>query len=90
MQRTEYKKGFLNIPSPQENGQDEAVNEMIKTILKKKLDASKGAWVDEFPHVLWAICTTSRIAMREISLSMTYGAQAMSPAEVGIPSHRYI
>ncbi|XP_022857284.1 uncharacterized protein LOC111378334 [Olea europaea var. sylvestris] len=72
------------------NGQVEAVNKTIKHTLKRKLDASKGAWVDELPHVLWAIRTTCRTATGETPFSMTYGAEAMSPVEVGVPSHRRI
>ncbi|XP_022869801.1 uncharacterized protein LOC111389152 [Olea europaea var. sylvestris] len=56
------KKDFSTPHHPQANGQVEAVNETIKDTLKMKLDTSKGAWVDELPHVLWAIRTTSRIA----------------------------
>ncbi|XP_022854960.1 uncharacterized protein LOC111376241 [Olea europaea var. sylvestris] len=56
----------------------------------KKLDASKGAWVDELPHAIWAIRTTSRIATGETPFSMTYRVEAISPVEVGVPSHRRI
>ncbi|KAJ4719042.1 Retrovirus-related Pol polyprotein from transposon opus [Melia azedarach] len=38
----------------QSNGQVEAVNKVIKDLLKKKLGSKKGAWVDELPEVLWA------------------------------------
>lgn len=47
-----------HFPSPhysQANGQVEVVNKTIKYTLKRKMDASKGAWVDELPQVLWAI-----------------------------------
>ncbi|XP_022874004.1 uncharacterized protein LOC111392843 [Olea europaea var. sylvestris] len=61
------------------------------TLYKRgKLDTSKGAWVDELPHVLWAIRTTCWIATAETPFSMTYGAEAMSPVEIGVPSHRRI
>ncbi|XP_022859445.1 uncharacterized protein LOC111380183 [Olea europaea var. sylvestris] len=43
--------------------------------------------VDELPHILWAIRTSSRTATGETPFSMTYGAEAMSPIEVGVPSH---
>lgn len=49
------KKHFSTPHHPQANGQVEAVNKIIKHVLKRKLDASKGAWVDELPQVLWAI-----------------------------------
>ncbi|XP_022856703.1 uncharacterized protein LOC111377807 [Olea europaea var. sylvestris] len=84
------KKDFSTPHHPQANGQVEAVNKTIKHTLKRKLDASKGAWVDELPHVLWAIRTTCRTATGETPFSMTYEAEAMSPVEVGVLSHRRI
>ena len=36
---------------PQENGQTEAVNKIIISGLKKRLDDVKGRWVEELPHV---------------------------------------
>ena len=37
---------------PQGNGQAEAVNKVIVSGLKKRLDDAKGKWVEELPHVL--------------------------------------
>ena len=37
---------------PQGNGQVEAVNKVIVSGLKKRLDDAKGKWVEELPHVL--------------------------------------
>ncbi|XP_022867832.1 uncharacterized protein LOC111387503 [Olea europaea var. sylvestris] len=82
------KKDFSMPHHPQANGQVEAVNKIIKHTLKRKLDTSKGAWVDEL--ALWAIRTSSRTAIGKTPFLMTYGAEAMSPVEVGVPSHRRI
>ena len=38
---------------PQGNGQTEAINKVIVNGLKKRLDDTKGKWVEELPHVLW-------------------------------------
>lgn len=46
------KKHFSTLHHPQANGQVEAVNKTIKHVLKRKLDVSKGAWVDELSQVL--------------------------------------
>ena len=43
---------------PQRNGQVEAVNKVIVSELKKRLDEVKGKWVDELPHLLWTYRTT--------------------------------
>ncbi|KAL5559099.1 hypothetical protein UlMin_035310 [Ulmus minor] len=48
------KKIFSSPAHPKSNGQVEAVNKTIKQTLKKKLEKSKGAWVDELPLVLWS------------------------------------
>ena len=37
---------------PQGNGQAEAINKVIVSGLKKKLDDVKEKWIEELPHVL--------------------------------------
>ena len=68
---------------PQENGQVEAVNKVIVSGLKKRLDDAKGKWVEELPHVLWTYRTTSRKSTGKTPFSMTYGAEAVIPLETG-------
>ena len=43
---------------PQGNGQAEAVNKVIISGFKKRLDDAKGRCVEELPHVLWTYRTT--------------------------------
>ena len=38
---------------PQGNGQAEAMNKVIVSGLKMRLDYAKGRWVEELLHVLW-------------------------------------
>ncbi|XP_022855490.1 uncharacterized protein LOC111376742 [Olea europaea var. sylvestris] len=89
MRRARHKD-FSTPHHPQANEQVEVVNKTIKHTLKRKLNTSKGAWVDELSHVLWAIRTSSRITIGKTPFSMTYGAEAMSSVEVGVPSHHRI
>ena len=49
-QRFHIHKKFSAVAHPQANGQVEAVNKVIKSILKKRLEKAGGKWVDEF---LW-------------------------------------
>ena len=56
--------------------------------LKKRLDEAKGKWVEELPHVLWAYRTTPRRSTGETPFSMTYGAEAVIPLEIGFPTLR--
>ena len=50
------KLGIINrystLAYPQMNGQAEAVNKVIVSGLKKRLEDAKGKWVEELPHVL--------------------------------------
>ena len=73
---------------PQGNGQAEAVNKVIVNGLKKRLDDTKGKWVEELPHVLWTYQTTSRRSIVETPFSMSYGAQVVIPLETGFPTLR--
>ena len=73
---------------PQGNGQGEAVNKVIVNGLKKRLDDTKGKWIEELPHVLWTYQTTPRKSTRETPFSMTYGAETVIPLENGFPMMR--
>ena len=78
-----------SIPAyPQGNGQVEAVNKVIVSGLKKRLDDAKGRWVEELPHVLWAYRTTPRRSTGETLFSMSYGAEVVIPIETGFPTLR--
>ena len=67
----------------QGNRQAKAVNKVIVSGLKKRLDDAKGKWVEELPHVLWTYRTTPRRSTGETPFSMTYGAKAVIPLETG-------
>ena len=76
-----YELGITNrystLAYPQGNGQAEAVNRVIVSELKKRLDDAKGSWVEELPHVLWVYRTTPRRSIGETPFSMTYGARLL-------------
>ena len=71
---------------PPRKWQAEAVNKVIVSGLKKRLDNAKGRWVEELPHVLWTYWTMPRRSTRETPLSMTYGAEAILPLEASFPT----
>ena len=68
---------------PQGNGQAEAINKVIVNGLKKKLDDTKGKWVEELSHVLWTYRTTPRRSKGETPFSMTFGTEAVIPLAIG-------
>lgn len=49
---------FTSVAHPQNNGQVEAVNRIIKKLLKKKLDEAKDLWAQKLSEVLCAMRTT--------------------------------
>ena len=79
---------YSTLAYPQGNGQAKAVNKVIMSGLKKRLDDAKGKWVEELTHVLWTYRTTPRRSNGETPFSMTYGAEAVIPLETGFPMLR--
>ena len=73
---------------PQRNGQAEAVNKVIVSGLKKRLDDAKGRLVEELPYVLWAYRTTSCRSTGETPFSMSYGVEAVILIETGFSTLR--
>ena len=60
---------------------------MLK-IIKTRLEGAKGIWPGEFPSVLWAYRTTARTPTRETPFRLTYGNEAVIPAEIELTSYR--
>ena len=73
---------------PQGNGQAKTINKVIVNGLKKRLDDTKGKWIEELPHVLWTYRTTPRKSTGKTPFSMTYGAEAVIPLENSFPTMR--
>lgn len=79
---------YSTLSYPQGNGQAEATNKFIVNGLKRRLNDSKGRWAKELPSMLWAYKTTPWRSIRETPFSMTYGAEAMIPVEIRLPTSR--
>lgn len=75
-------------PYLQGNGQAESSNKLIVDRIKKRLDLKKGHWADKLDGVLWSHRTTPRGATKSTHISLTYGVEAMAPAEVNVTSLR--
>ena len=82
-----YDLGITNRYStpayPQGNGHAKAINKVIVSGLKKRLDNAKGKWVEKLPHVLWTYRTTPGRSIGETLFSMTYRAKVVIPLETG-------
>ena len=72
---------YSTLAYPQGNGQAEIVNKVIVNGLKKRLDDTKGKWVDELLHILWTYRITSHRSTGETPFSMTYEAEVVIPLE---------
>ncbi|GJU68857.1 reverse transcriptase domain-containing protein [Tanacetum coccineum] len=44
-------------------------------------------WIEELPHVLWAHRTTIKLSHDDTPFSLTYGTEAVIPAEIGMPTY---
>ncbi|BFG37056.1 hypothetical protein CerSpe_233300 [Prunus speciosa] len=79
---------FASPAHPQSNGQVEAVNKIIKKLLKRQLNSAKGAWPEKLPEALWAIRTSYRTSTGETPFSLAFGSEAVVPVEIGESSYR--
>ncbi|GJU14019.1 reverse transcriptase domain-containing protein [Tanacetum coccineum] len=67
------------------------VNDSFKSWCEKlniQLARDREGWVDELPNVLWAHRTSLITSNGETPFSLTYGSEAVIPAEIGMPTHR--
>ncbi|XP_015953775.1 uncharacterized protein LOC107478141 [Arachis duranensis] len=77
-----------SVEHPQTNGQVESANRIILQGLKKKLDEAKGEWADLIPEILWSYNTSIQSATGETPFKLVYGAEALIPVEVSVPTLR--
>ena len=82
------KNSYSTLRYPQSNGQAEATNKTLITILKKRLEQAKGKWVEELPGVLWAYRTTPGRPTGNTLFALAYGMDAVIPTEIGLPTIR--
>jgi transposase InsO family protein len=76
------------VAHPQANGLVERANGSLMHGIKTRLGRAKAGWVDELPNVLWAFRTSLKTSNGETPFSLTYGSEAVIPAEIGMPTHR--
>ncbi|XP_076891522.1 uncharacterized protein LOC143542952 [Bidens hawaiensis] len=80
------KQKFTSVAHPQASGQVEQANRSMVEGIKARLGREKGSWVEELPHVLWAHRTMPKTSNGETPFRLTYGTEAMIPAEIGAPN----
>ncbi|KAL0461326.1 UNVERIFIED_CONTAM: hypothetical protein Slati_0020200 [Sesamum latifolium] len=83
------RQRFTTVAHPQANGQVEVTNRILIQGIKRRLERVGENWAEELTSVLWAYRTTPRGSTGETPFSLVYGTEAIIPAELGIPSHRF-
>ena len=64
----------------------EASNKMIFRNMWINLEDKKGAWLKEFPKVLWAQRTTKKRTTDESPFALVFGMKVVLPTEAGLPT----
>ncbi|GJW00451.1 reverse transcriptase domain-containing protein [Tanacetum coccineum] len=79
---------FASVKHLQSNGLVERANRSLGEGIKARLGEGNKNWVEELPHVLWAHQTMIKSSHGDTPFSLTYGTEAVIPAEIGMPTYR--
>nr|GEU90182.1 reverse transcriptase domain-containing protein [Tanacetum cinerariifolium] len=79
---------FASVKHPQSNGLVERANRSLGEGIKARLGEGNKNWVEELPHVLWAHRTMIKSSHGDTPFSLTYGTEAVIPAEIEMPTYR--
>ncbi|GJX84808.1 reverse transcriptase domain-containing protein [Tanacetum coccineum] len=89
-EKWEIKQMNMAVAHPQANGLVERANKSLMHGLKARLGRERVGWLDELPNILWAHRTMLKTSSGETPFSLTYGSEAVIPAEIGMPTYRII
>ncbi|GJZ08660.1 reverse transcriptase domain-containing protein [Tanacetum coccineum] len=84
------RQRFASVKHPQANGLVERANQSLGEGIKARLDARNKNWMEEISHVLWAYRTMIKSSNGDTPFSLTYGTEAVIPAEIGMPTLRTV
>nr|GEV03786.1 hypothetical protein [Tanacetum cinerariifolium] len=76
------------VKHPQSNGLVEKANRSLGEGIKARLGEGNKNWVEELHYVLWAHRTMIKSSHGDTPFSLTYGTEAVIPAEIGMPTYR--
>ncbi|GJX51685.1 reverse transcriptase domain-containing protein [Tanacetum coccineum] len=79
---------FASVKHPQSNGLVEIANRSLGDGIKARPVKGNKNWIEELPHVLWAHRTTIKSSHGNTLFSLTYGTEAVIPAEIRMPTYR--
>ncbi|GJX94982.1 reverse transcriptase domain-containing protein [Tanacetum coccineum] len=78
----------IGVKHPQTNGLVERANRSLGEGIKARLGKDNKNWLEEISHVLWAHRTMIKSSNGDTPFSLTYGTEAVIPAEIGMPTFR--
>nr|GEU82496.1 reverse transcriptase domain-containing protein [Tanacetum cinerariifolium] len=87
-EKLSIRQCFASVKHPQANGLVERANRSLGEGIKARLREKNKNWVEEVLHVLWAHRTMIKSSNGETPFSLTYGAEAVIPAKIGMPTLR--
>eukprot|EP00253_Pinus_taeda_P024634 PITA_24634 len=94
MSKLAFKLGFQQENSspyyPRANGQVEAVNKTLKTILQWIIDKNQSNWHVMLYSALWAYRTSVKTATGFTPFQLVYGMESIFPIECEIPSLKLV
>ncbi|GKC84444.1 reverse transcriptase domain-containing protein [Tanacetum coccineum] len=79
---------FASVKHPQSNRLVERANQSLGEGIKARLGEGNKNWIEELPHVLWAHRTMIKSSHGDTPFSLTYGTEAVIPAEMRMPTYR--
>ncbi|GJY43128.1 reverse transcriptase domain-containing protein [Tanacetum coccineum] len=77
---------FASVKHLQTNDLVERENRSLGEGIKARLDERSKDWMGELSHVLWAHRIMIKSSNGETPFSLTYGKEAVIPAEIGMPT----
>nr|GEX75014.1 hypothetical protein [Tanacetum cinerariifolium] len=79
---------FASVKHPQSNGLVKRANMSLGEGIKARLGGGNKNWIEELPHIPWAHRTMIKSSHGDTPFSLTYGTEAVVPAEIRMPTHR--
>ncbi|GJW68897.1 reverse transcriptase domain-containing protein [Tanacetum coccineum] len=89
-EKLSIRQCFASVKHPQTNGLVERANKSLGEGIKARLDERSKDWMGELSQCLWAHHTMIKSSNRETPFSLTYGTEAVIPAEIGMPTLRTV
>ncbi|GJS48993.1 reverse transcriptase domain-containing protein [Tanacetum coccineum] len=87
-EKLRIQQHFASVKHPQTNRLVERANRSLGEGIKARLGKDNKNWMEEISHFLWAHQTMVKSSNGDTPFSLTYGTEAVIPAEIGMPTFR--